>query len=506
MQLATPNRPDQSNEPDESARTEETAGDGASVTVARRYTVDLQHPLGQGGMAMVYRGRDLKTRRDVALKTLRAEYRDNPETRSRFRQEIRRMAFLDHPNIGKVYDLLEEGDAPWAVLEFIPGRSLKDVIADRGALPPDEVADLLDQIASALEHVHERKLVHLDVKPQNLLLTPDGLVKLIDFGLTQPAGSAQELIGGTTFGTAAYLSPEQAAGEPVERTADVYALGCVVYELLTGQPPFLAESQGEIKNDVIRAHIEREPVPPSKVRRDLGLTTGIDEVVLWALAKSPEERFTGSVTFANIFRGAVDATGAERGTRRDPLGLDEVPWGAPAEKPRPVPPPTRMSPPAQSRTVVHADGRRPLRAQVYRFGGRVARRTAWLRSGLWRLTAAVALANLLLALGLLSQEGPDGLLGRDRRLESGMDARVVVEDLLVREAPGSSATAIAVLADGAELELTGAATSAEGLAWWPVRLEQDGAPVTGYVWSGGIAPDDSPGLVGGIRELVERLS
>ena len=502
MQLATPNRPDQPDEPD---RPDDPVGTGASVTIARRYTVDLQTPLGQGGMAMVYRGRDLKTRRDVALKTLRAEYRDNPETRARFRQEIRRMAFLDHPNVGKVYDLLDDGEAPWAVLEYVPGRSVKDVIADRGALPPAEVAELLDQIAAALEHVHERKLVHLDVKPQNLLLTPDGLIKLIDFGLTQPAGSTQELIGGTTFGTAAYLSPEQAAGEPVERSADVYALGCVVYELLTGQPPFLAESQSEIKNDVIRAHIERDPVPPSKARSDLGLTSGIDEVVLWALAKSPEDRFTGTVTFANIFRGAVDAMGAERGANTDPIGLDDVPWGAPAEKPRPVPPQTRLSPPAQSRTVVHADGRRPLHSQVYRLGGRVARRTGWLRSGLWRLTAAVALANVLLALGVLSQDGPDGLLGREPRLEAGADARVVVDDLLVREVPGTSADRIAVLADGTELEITGESIVVEGMAWWPVRVDQDDSTVTGYVWSGGLSADDNPGLAGGIRELFERL-
>ncbi len=503
MQLATPNRP---NQPDEPEQPVDSASDGASVTIARRYTVDLQAPLGQGGMAIVYRGRDLKTRRDVALKTLRAEYRDNPETRARFRQEIRRMAFLDHPNVGKVYDLLDDGESPWAVLEYIPGRSVKDVIADRGALPPAEVADLLDQIAAALEHVHERKLVHLDVKPQNLLLTPDGLIKLIDFGLAQPAGSTQELIGGTTFGTAAYLSPEQAAGDPVERSADVYALGCVVYELLTGQPPFLAESQSEIKNDVIRAHIERDPVPPSKARRDLGLTTGIDEVVLWALAKNPTERFTGTVTFANIFRGAVDAMGGERGSKTAPIGLDEVPWGAPAEKHRPVPPPTRLSPPAQSRTVVHADGRRPLHTQVYRLGGRAARRTGWLRSGLWRLTAAVALANVLLALGILSQDGPDGLLGREPQLEAGADARVVVEELQVREDPGTSAASIALLTEGTEIEITGEVTVIEGMAWWPVRFDQEGSIVTGYVWSGGITAEDNPGLFGGIRELIERLS
>lgn len=136
MQLATANRPEQ---PDKSEGLVEPAADGASVTIARRYVVDLQAPLGQGGMAMVYRGRDLKTRRDVALKTLRAEYRDNPETRARFRQEIRRMAFLDHPNVAKVFDLLDEGEAPWAVLEFVPGRSLKEEIASRGALPPADV-------------------------------------------------------------------------------------------------------------------------------------------------------------------------------------------------------------------------------------------------------------------------------------------------------------------------------------------------------------------------------
>lgn len=503
MHLATPNRPEQ---PDETQRLVEPAADGVSVTIARRYVVDFQAPLGQGGMAMVYRGRDLKTRRDVALKTLRAEYRDNPETRARFRQEIRRMAFLDHPNVAKVFDLLDEGEAPWAVLEFVPGRSLKDEIAERGALPPADVAELLDQIAAALDHVHDRNLVHLDIKPQNLLLTPDGLVKLIDFGLAQPAGSTQELIGGTTFGTAAYLSPEQAAGQPVERSADVYALGCVVYELLTGQPPFLAESQSEIKNDVIRAHIERDPAAPSKVRRDLGLTSGVDEVVLWALAKNPAERFTGAVTFANIFRGAVDSMGAERGAKIDPIGLDEVPWGAPVEKPRPVQTPTRLSQPALSRTVVHSDGRRPLHNQVYRLGGRVARSAGWLRSGLWRLTAAVALANLLLALGILSQDGPDGLLGREPRLEAGAEVQVVVVELLVRDDPGTSSVAIAVLADGAEIEVTGEATAIEGMDWWPVRFEQDDATVTGYVWSGGISADESPGLISGIRELFERLS
>ncbi len=481
-------------------------GDAAAVVIARRYSVELDVPLGQGGMALVYRGRDLKTRRDIALKTIRLEYRNNPETRARFRQEIRRMAFLDHPNVATVYDLLEEGDTPWAVLEYIPGRSLKELLAERGDLPPGEVAALLDQIAAALDHVHGRNLVHLDVKPQNLLLTPDGTVKLIDFGLAQPAGSAQELIGGTTFGTAAYLSPEQAAGEPVERAADIYALGCVVYELLTGQPPFLAESQGEIKNDVIRAHIEREPVPPSLARPDLGLTPGLDEVVLWALAKEPGDRFADAATFARVFRSAVDAMGATVAGATVPLGLAEVPWGAPAKKPPLVLPPHRVAGPVQSRSVVHADGRRPLHSQVYRLGGRVVRRSAWLRGGIWRLTAAVALANLLLGLGILAKDGPDGLLGRDPRLEAGASAQVVVDDLLVRASPGTASAALAVLPDGTDVDLTGEPTTVEGLSWWPVRLELEDETVSGYVWSDGIAPDGHSGIFDGLGDLFGRIT
>jgi len=481
-----------------------------TVVIDRRYSVDLTTPLGQGGMAVVYRGRDLKTRRDIALKTLRLEYRNNPETRARFRQEIRRMAFLDHPNVAKVYDLLDEGDAPWAVLEFVPGRSLKDLIIERPGLAPDEVAALLDQIAAALDHVHASKLVHLDVKPQNLLLTPDGDVKLIDFGLAQPAGSTQELIGGTTFGTAAYLSPEQAAGDPVDRAADVYALGCVVYELLTGQPPFLAESPGEIKNDVIRAHIERDPVPPSVARSDLGLTPGLDEVVLWALAKNPAERFATASTFARVFRGAVDAMGAETAGSTLPIGLEDVPWGAPAEIPAAMPS-RRDDRPLTSRSIVRPEGDRPaggrpLHRRVYRLGGRVVRRSAWLRGGLWRLTAVVALANLLLGLGILAQDGPDGLLGRDPRLASGGSAQVVVEDLLVRESAGTTSTALAVLPAGADLDLTGDSTTSEGIRWWPVRLEQDGQVISGYVWADGIAPDEDSGLLDGVRDLVGRVT
>src|SRR5215211_2674402 len=170
------------------------AGDGRTRTVvAGHYEVDLDEPLGSGGMAVVYRGRDLRTRRTVALKTLRAEYRRDPGSRARFRREARTMAFLRHPNLARVYDLYEDNDGPWAILEYVPGRSLKAEIAEHGPFDLDTMAHLLEQIAGALGHLHQRGLVHLDVKPQNLIVTPEKTVKLIDFGIAQRAGQPQEM-------------------------------------------------------------------------------------------------------------------------------------------------------------------------------------------------------------------------------------------------------------------------------------------------------------------------
>jgi len=279
-------------------------GDQDRTVVAGHYEVDLDAPLGAGGMAVVYRGRDLRTRREVALKTLRREYLQDPDTRARFRREARTMAFLAHRNVIKVYDLFEDDDAPWAVMEFAPGRSLKDEIAARGPYSVEETARLLEQIGSALDHLHGRGLVHLDVKPQNLIVDTDLSIKLIDFGLAQRAGSPQEMIGGSAFGTAAYLSPEQACGDPVGFATDVYALGCVVYEMLTGQPPFGADATSQLKDDVIRAHIEQNPAPPSSISSQ---PDWVDEVVLTALAKRPQDRYPDCASFvATFWKGIED--------------------------------------------------------------------------------------------------------------------------------------------------------------------------------------------------------
>ena len=451
-------------------------GDQARSVVAGHYEVDLDSPLGSGGMAVVYHGRDLRTRREVALKTLRTEYRDDPETRARFRREARTMAFLSHPNVIKVYDLFEDNDAPWAVMELAHGRPLKEEIAARGSFTVEDTARLLDQIAGALDHLHGRNLVHLDVKPQNLMVTPELDVKLIDFGLAQRAGQAQEMIGGSAFGTAAYLSPEQACGELVGVRTDVYALGCVVYEMLTGEPPFGADPANQLKNDVIRAHLDNDPAPPSAVRK---LPGWVDFAVLKALAKKPSDRFSDCTSFAQAFWS----------------GLETPPAVAPS--PATATAKVLLSPIVETYDELFPERRREHRTAtgaLYRTGGRVARHTGWLRRVLWRVTIALLIGNVFLAGLLYINRGEvPGLVAGDASLQAGADARVMTNRLRLRAQPGRDAGIIGLLAQDQEIRVTGSSQDVEGETWWPVRATIDGETLSGYVASGWIEPVGGPG-------------
>ncbi|HEX5499645.1 MAG TPA: serine/threonine-protein kinase, partial [Thermomicrobiales bacterium] len=199
------------------ANPNEPADGGArrlQATIGGRYRIDLDAPLGASGIDLVYLGVDIRTRQPVAVKTLRLEYRQNPETRARFRSEARLLAFLNHPNVVRVLAVVEERSAPWVVLEHRPGRSVRELLAERGALTPEEVVPILEQTASALDHLHARGLVHLAIEPHNLLVGNDGSLQVTDFGHAQPAGQPQQIVAGHAFGPAAYLAPEQASGEP----------------------------------------------------------------------------------------------------------------------------------------------------------------------------------------------------------------------------------------------------------------------------------------------------
>jgi serine/threonine-protein kinase len=289
------------------------------------------------------------------------------------------------------------------VLEHVPGRTLQEVIEADGPLSPDEVANILDQAASALSHLHGRGLVHLDVKPQNLMLSANGNLKLIDFGLAQPAGGPQATISGRTFGTVGYLAPEQLRGETVSASADVYALGSVAYELLTGVPPYPPPASGEVTNSMIRARLSQMPVPPSLVNPAVSLPAWVDDVVLWALAHEPGARYGSAVAFARIFRAGIEG---------DPLPDDIPPATLPPIEVESVPmvhvvtPINReaadpMAPPSVEAVSVPTHLGRDHSGHDAAAPWHRGRRTGLSARPLWWAVAALVIINLIVAVLLL---------------------------------------------------------------------------------------------------------
>lgn len=475
--------------------------------IAGRYEMNLSEPLGAGGMATVYKGRDLRARRDVAIKTLRPEYQNDPDSRRRFRQEARMMAFVSHPNLVSIYDLHEESSGSWVIMEFVPGRNLKRIVEDNGPLPLDQVLNILNQVAQALGHLHSRKLVHLDIKPQNLIVMPDGVVKLIDFGLAQPAGPRQEMIGGTAFGTVAYLAPEQASGEPVDAATDVYALGCVVYELLTGQPPFAVAPGPDHNRELIRAHLELLPVAPSVLRPDLNIPSWVDDIIGWSLAKSRDERFHDAPTFARMFRSGLegelpsDPQVTTQITHVDERQTRTLPVRVPS---RHTTVPHRVDNQESGENLEPGDDRSSVWSWLYRAGGRIARRTRPLQLTLWKIALVFALGNVLLAVVLLSRDGPAALVERFLAVAPGTMTEVAVDDLNLRTGPGSEFDIIDVLPQGTSVRVTGLSDSNADGQWWPVELERNGSVRQGWVWADGLRPNEWTGRLSWMQDVVEQ--
>jgi serine/threonine-protein kinase len=218
--------------------------------------------LGEGGMATIYRATDAELGRDVAVKVMRPEYGRDPGFIARFRQEAQAAARLSHPNIAQVYDYGSDGGAPFIVMELVEGGDLASVIRERGPLPVGAAARIAGQIADALEAAHARGIIHRDVKPSNVLLAPDGRVKVVDFGIARALSEAQLTLPGTTLGSVHYFSPEQARGEVVTQRSDIYSLGLVLWEMLTGRRTWSGDSAAA----VAVARLSSDPPPPSAVR------------------------------------------------------------------------------------------------------------------------------------------------------------------------------------------------------------------------------------------------
>jgi serine/threonine-protein kinase len=291
--------------------------------LGNRYEVgDL---LGRGGMAEVHLGRDARLGRTVAIKLLRTDLARDPTFQARFRREAQSAAALNHPAIVAVYDTGEETiteigggvvSLPYIVMEYIEGRTLRDVLSEGRPLDVDLALDVTTGVLNALEYSHRIGIVHRDIKPANVMLTPNGDVKVMDFGIARALADASSTMTQTqaVIGTAQYLSPEQARGEQVDTRSDLYSTGCLLFELMTGRPPFVADSPVAVAYQHVR---EQAPAPSSLAQ---GIPESVDRIVLHSLAKEREARYQSAAEF----RADVEAARAGRQVAAQPVPVATV--------------------------------------------------------------------------------------------------------------------------------------------------------------------------------------
>ncbi len=314
--------------------------DTVPQVLADRYEIDSV--LGKGGMATVFLGMDRVLGRPVAVKVLASHFARDETSVTRFRREAQAAAALNHPNVVSVYDTGSDDGVHWIVMEYLEGRTLREIIDEEGPLAPERVARIARDVALALATAHDKGLVHRDVKPANIMIMPSGETKVMDFGIARAVVSTGDPTltrTGFIMGTATYLSPEQAQGKPVDARSDIYSLGCVGYEMLTARPPF----DGDSPVAIATKHLSEDPEPISRLNH--AVPREVEVVVAKAMRKAPEERYPDAREMAEDLGRAVTgelplAAAAAAGAATEPVTR---PGGDTRVLPAAIPEPLRES-------------------------------------------------------------------------------------------------------------------------------------------------------------------
>lgn len=280
--------------------------------LADRY--QLLEKIGEGGMALVFRARDLRTGHDVAVKFLRPEFHDNPDFVAFFQREATAASKMSHHNIVNLLDVGDDASNLYIVIEYVNGKTLKDIVRERGRLPEDVASQIVIRILSALQHAHAANIIHRDIKPQNILVDQRGYIKVSDFGIARMVGSGTEIKDkkDTVMGSVHYFSPEQARGDVATTASDLYSVGVVFYELLTGKVPF----DGEKPVTIALQHIQQKPRPVRELNPDV--SPAIESVVMKALEKNPQDRYRSALDMAQAVKSALQFPEKEN-TRDTPV-------------------------------------------------------------------------------------------------------------------------------------------------------------------------------------------